>query len=81
MSITNEQKQAYLDGRRYFYAITPSYYAKSNQLDAKKQKEAKEKRQKKLLDYLTNAKKSAIKRGMYNQKAYKYTVAEADKNV
>lgn len=46
-----------------------------------KKQEEEEKRRKKLLDYLNTAKKSAIKRGMYNQKPYQKTVSEAGNNV
>ncbi|MBO5408217.1 MAG: hypothetical protein J6A61_02275 [Clostridia bacterium] len=80
--MTNQEKQEYLTQRRYFYAVTPTYYGSPKQY-AKKRKEAeeKEKRKKKILDYLNQAKKSAIKRGMYNQKPYQKVVSEANKNV
>lgn len=81
MSITNEQKQAYLEQRRYFYAASPNYHKSGTASSTKKQEEEEKKRQKKLLDYLNQAKKSAIKRGMYNQKSYQKTVAEAPNHV
>ncbi len=81
MSITNEQKQAYLKQRRYLYAASPTYHGTN--LDSAKQKDeaAKKKRKQTLLDYLNQTKKSAIKRGMYQQNPYKRTVSEAGKNV
>lgn len=81
MSITNEQKQRYLDQRRYFYAASPNYYGTKKSSDDAKKKKEEESRQKKLLNYLNQAKKSAIKRGMYNQKTYNATVSEAKNNV
>lgn len=82
MSITNEQKQKYLEQRRYFYAASPNYYGDKNAAKSQTEKqEAEKKRRNKLLAYLNDAKKSAIKRGMYNQKTYTKTVSEAGKNV
>lgn len=84
MSITKEQKEKHLEHRRYFFAASPTYtkkYDASAENQRKKEAEEQEKRKKKLLDYLNAAKKSAIKRGMYNQKPYRTTVAEANKNV
>lgn len=80
MSITNQQKQAYLDARRYFYAASPNYFG-TPQKNTQKKEEDEKKRQKNLLNYLNQAKKSAIKRGMYNQKPYEKMIAEAKSNV
>ena len=82
MSITNEQKQKHLEQRRYFYAASPNYHIdKTAMKEQLSQQTADQKRRKKLLDYLNNAKKSAIKRGMFNQKPYSKTVSEAENNV
>ena len=81
MSTTNQEKQEYLEKRRYFYSVTPTYYGNGNFTERKKKEAEQEKRTKTLLKYLNEAKKSAIKRGMYNQKPYQTVVSEAEKNV
>ncbi len=81
MSTTNQEKQEYLEKRRYFYSVTPTYYGNGNFAARKKKEAEQEKRAKTLLKYLNEAKKSAIKRGMYNQKPYQTVVSEAEKNV
>lgn len=81
MSITNEQKQKYLEQRRYFYAASPSRFPKKESSATKKETKEEQSRQKKLLSYLKQAKSSAIKRGMYNQNPYNKIVSEAQKNV
>ena len=81
MSTTNQEKQDYLEKRRYFFSVTPSHFDVPAHGKPNKENQAAEKRKKSLLKYLNQAKKSAIKRGMYNQKPYQTVVSEADKNV
>lgn len=81
MSITKEQHAQYVKHRKYLHSASSSYGKTQPTAAEKKQKKEEEDRQKKLLSYLNQAKKSAIKRGMFNQKTYKTMVAEAKKNV
>ena len=83
MNLTKEEKEKYEGYNRAYNLYSPrpkTYDAKAAQ-KRKKEEEEKKQRTQKLLNRLQTLKKSAIKRGMFNQKSYKAQVAKESENV
>ena len=83
MNLTKEEKEKYEGYNRAYNLYSPNH-TNSNAKEIQKrqqEEEDKKKRTQKLLSRLQQLKKSAVKRGMYNQKLYQAQVSEESKNV
>ncbi len=82
--MTDKQKQQELLEKKRYYNVASTNIKSERRTPSTKYRpedpEAEKKRQK-LLSYLASAKKSAIKRGMFNQNPYKKTAGEGKANV
>lgn len=83
MNLTKEEKERYEGYNRAYNLYSPkqSTYNKKAAEQRKKAEEDKKKRTQNLLTRLGQLKKSAVKRGMYNQKSYQAQVSREQKNV
>lgn len=83
MNLTKEEKAKYEGYNRAYnlYSPRPTTYDAKAAKQRKKEEEDKKKRTEKLLTRLGQLKKSAIKRGMYNQKTYQAQVEKESQNV
>ena len=82
MALTKEEQEKYKSYNRAYNLYSPNHnnYNPKIAKELKKEEEEKKKRQQKLLTKLGQLKKSAVKRGMYNQKPYHAQVIKEREN-
>ena len=83
MNLTKEEKEKYQGYNLAYNLYSPNHndYNKTAAKNRKKEEEDKKKRTEKLLTRLGQLKKSAVKRGMFNQKTYQAQVEKESQNV
>lgn len=82
MALTKEEQDKYKSYNRAYNLYSPNHNYSNARIAKEKQKaeEDKKKREQKLLVKLGQMKKSAVKRGMYNQNPYKAQVIKETEN-
>lgn len=82
MNLTKDAKEQAKAANLAYNLYSPNHndYNKTAAQKRKKEEEDKKKRTQKLLTRLGQLKKSAVKRGMYNQKPYKAQLTKESEN-